>query len=571
VSIAHFFRRRRFFLFNIYFGLNLNKVLFCFCVFISLSYFAFSQTESKIENEYGGRVGKIYIDNQRVFEKDDADWFFAAPLLNALHFRTRPFIIEDELLFAPDEPIDEQKLYESERNLRRLGIFTDVKIELEGGTRDEWDVYVITKDRWSTVPAVAFSVGGGVSNLGGKLEEKNLFGINGKLEVEGIYRTENEIGWQGRTSFYKERLFRSELAIDAEVLANRFKTDRRASLFKPFRTIASQYSYGVSVESNFGSDFLYGRFGDSIRLLNFHENKFYGWFTKAWLKKDKVYATLYMDYHDVFRGDALYRRAFDNTGKVLMAFSSTSEKYKTTRKANFFLEEDFQLGGYGTAILGKIFPIGNPPPGVEGESMYYVSATGEQSYFDKNWYLFARLGAGTGFQQNNAKYTFQEFLGLGYYRFNDDLLLATRVKQETAWNWGALRQLVMDNDQGLRGFEVNRLTGDNRLLANIELRGFLDKAFWIFQFSGVAFYDIGTVWNTNSQIWDSKFYSSGGLGIRLHNTKGIGDGNTIRVDFAYNFSDNKFGGIIITSRQLFSVFGNHPFRLPAVLGTQYDN
>lgn len=45
------------------------------------------------------RVGEIYIERLDVFERNDADWFFLSPLLNAFHTRTKEYIIRDELLF----------------------------------------------------------------------------------------------------------------------------------------------------------------------------------------------------------------------------------------------------------------------------------------------------------------------------------------------------------------------------------------------------------------------------------------------------------------------------------------
>ena len=42
------------------------------------------------------------------------------------------------------------------------------------------------------------------------------------------------------------------------------------------------------------------------------------------------------------------------------------------------------------------------------------------------------------------------------------------------------------------------------------------------------------------------------------------------IDFAWNFDENRFGGIIFTSEQLFSAFKNHNFRLPTLFGREFN-
>ena len=54
-----------------------------------------------------------------------------------------------------------------------------------------------------------------------------------------------------------------------------------------------------------------------------------------------------------------FRRAMDNSGKFLLAFSSVAQDYIETTKLNSYNTEDFPEGGWGTAVLGKIFPIGS--------------------------------------------------------------------------------------------------------------------------------------------------------------------------------------------------------------------
>ncbi len=76
-------------------------------------------------------VNDIFIQRYNVFEENDKDWFFAAPLLNFFHSETKEYVIRDELLFKKGFTTTDEYLYETERNLRATGLFTSVVIELD--------------------------------------------------------------------------------------------------------------------------------------------------------------------------------------------------------------------------------------------------------------------------------------------------------------------------------------------------------------------------------------------------------------------------------------------------------
>lgn len=71
----------------------------------------------------------------------------------------------------------------------------------------------------------------------------------------------------------------------------------------------------------------------------------------------------------------------------------------------------------------------------------------QQSVAIGQGYIFGQLSGASGFERGNPRYTYQEFAGVGHYRFSDKFLIASRVRQQTVWNWNAFRQLILDNDQ----------------------------------------------------------------------------------------------------------------------------
>jgi len=510
------------------------------------------------------RIGNVFIERYDVFEKADRDWFFGAPLLNALHTKTQSYVIEDELLFRRDDIIDEDYLLETERNLRATGLFTKVKIEIDSVKDNTYDIFVVTKDRWSLYPSILFGTGGGATNYGGRLQEFNLFGTGTYIGGDILHRGESEIGWQGLFQLSQRRLFRSSISLNFSLLANQYRTGQNLELAKHYLALDDRFSYGIASVNQFGKDFLFYNDG-GLQLAQLDETIITSWFSRAWWRDDRVFFTAMTEYHRADRGEDKYNRAFDNSGKILFAFSSVSQDYYAVDYVNSYFLEDLTIGGWGSAILGKVFPIGS-----KGESYYYVAGQGERSYYKNNIYLFGQLTGASAFARGTSYYTYQEFLGKGFYKFDKTALLAVNFRQQTVWNWWRIRQLILDNDIGLRGYELNSISGDNRIIGNVEFRYFPNIKLWLFNLSGVIFYDIGSAWFQDTKLSKARFYSSAGSGIRIHFNKSDNPKHILRVDFAYNFAQQKFGGILIGTEQAFSAFKNHVFSLPKIFGLEFD-
>ncbi len=514
----------------------------------------------KLDAQY--YINEIFLEQKPVFDTSANKRFFGSEFLNSLHIQTKPFIIDDELIFSPGDKIDIDLITETERNLRALDLFSDIKIEFDSVDHDRFDVYIIARDRWSTFPIPLFGASGGEYNYGGRIEELNFLGYGYKIKVEGLYRTENNIGLAAYFNLQKKRLFRSEYYLNYEILSSKIRTEQKFELSKPYRTLSTDYSYGLTGLISSGNDFDF-YFRDKVTKYPYRDKNLKFWLSRAWMRKDRVFATLYLEYSDAERG--LYRRAYDNSGKIFISFSSIAQDFYQVSKINGYQVEDLSVGGWGRAILGKIFPIGS-----KGEAVYYAGGQGEQSYYTGELYLFGQISAGSGFVQDYGIYTYQEFLGLGFYRVTPEILLTGRFRQQTVWNWYAHRQLILDSDTGLRGYEANSFAGDNRIVANVEFRLFPDIRVFAFALGATFFYDIGTVWNQDTKIFKTRWHNSIGFGLRFCDPNSTGKNSVYRLDFAFNFDKMKFGSIIFTSDQLFSAIANHIWRIPEIFGSELD-
>ena len=548
--------------------MNIKSIL-TFCLLLTALISA--SVNASAENT---RIGEIFLDKRNVFDSTQHDWFFAAHLANSFHFVTHTYFIEDELLFEAGDYLNPDNVYETERNLRASGLFSNVSITVDSLNPMVSNLYVKTQDRWSTRPSFLFGTGGNSENIGGRLEELNFLGTGTRISVEALHRTEHNTGWQGTVELNQKRFFRTPLALDFSLMSNKFRTEEFLKIENPYRNLDSRFYYGASVTNNYGYDFLYhsefvSSDPNSYKLASFHDRKLTGWFSMAWRKEDRVFLTVLTELDNVKRLSDDYIRAYDNSGKFLMAFSSSSETYIKTNKLNGYFDEDLPVGGWGSAILGKIFRVGG-----KGEDLFYLAAQGERSYLSDNekLYAFGQITGASSITNSQGKYTYQEFLGTAFYRFTDNFLVTSRIRQQTVWNWAdALRQLVLDNEHGIRGLDYNKFSGDNRIIANTEFRFFPDWNVWIVKLGTTAFWDCGSAWRRGVHLNQTQWQNTIGFGFRIFDMKSSGTNGILRLDFAYNVTEKKFAGIVFSSDQLFSAFNLHNFRLPEVYGLEFDH
>ena len=510
-------------------------------------------------------VRDVIYDQRDVFDPTQDDWFFGAKAMNALHVVTKPYILEDELLLRYGDEVDPVRVLETERVLRRSQLFSKVQVIPVPVGEDSVDLVVYAQDQWSLRPDLLFGTGGGITNIGARLSELNFLGTATQIMGQGIYRTENDIGWEGAIRVSQRRLFRSQLGFTGFLQATRFRTDQSVEFFKPFRNISTPWAFSISGYNAFGQDFAY--LPDTTLLLPFKDRNLNAWVSNSYGDEDRLFVSGAGRITDIQRGLPESRQAFDNTGHLLVAFSSIRQEFSRSAFLNGYETEDVMEGGWGSAIIGRVFSMGNG-----GETFWYIGGVGEQSWFPtKDLYLYGTIAAGSGFTSNaQARYTYLEINGLGHARIGDHFVLASRIRTQTAWNWNAYRQLILDFETGLRGYDANQLAGENRLIANVEWRWFPKWRVWILGLSAVAFYDVGSVWNQGDDFLNSRYRSAVGLGFRIHNLKASGRDAIFRFDFAMNLDENKFSGLIFSTNQLFSAFGSHRYKAPDVLGREID-
>lgn len=128
-------------------------------------------------------IDTIIVENHNVFDKKDGAPDWVANLANGLHLRTRQWVIRRRLLLSRGDRFDPARMEESERALRTLGVFRQVRVDtlrLEDG---RLGLRAVTSDGWSTQPQASFTSAGGDQTWSLGLIERNFLGTATELAL----------------------------------------------------------------------------------------------------------------------------------------------------------------------------------------------------------------------------------------------------------------------------------------------------------------------------------------------------------------------------------------------------
>jgi hypothetical protein len=130
-------------------------------------------------------IDTIVVDNRTIFEPLGDAPGIVERLGDALHVRTRASVIRRTLFFDQGDPYDSARVLESERALRGLQVFRDVRLDTMS-VDGKFAVKVTTADGWSTRPQVGFASAAGDVSWDVGVVERNLFGT--AMHVTADYR-----------------------------------------------------------------------------------------------------------------------------------------------------------------------------------------------------------------------------------------------------------------------------------------------------------------------------------------------------------------------------------------------
>lgn len=199
-------------------------------------------------------IEHVQVERRSVFDPDELG-FWPLRIVNKLHITTRPYVVRRELLFARGERYDSARVAESERNLRRLGVFRLADID-SFSTDSGLVVRVTTRDGWSTRPDFRFRSTGGDVAYTVALIEDNLLGTATQASL--LYQ-KNPDRSTTTLGFRQPRLINNTVGLNATV-QDRSDGELAAAWFgKPFFSLADRTSWSLEGDTR------------SERILRFRE------------------------------------------------------------------------------------------------------------------------------------------------------------------------------------------------------------------------------------------------------------------------------------------------------------
>ena len=537
-----------------------------------------------------GRIGAVQIENASIFDEADPDldtrfrWAYRAA--NALHVRTRTWVIRRELLFHPGDCLDPFLLAESERLLRSYDFLSDVDITSEPQPDGTFLVRVHTRDEWST--RVDVRLGSGLSVDGVRLTEENVLGSGQSL---GAFYLARELDREYGLSYYTPQVLGTRWDLSVEAGQTRPGTFLRQAISYPyvgevshwagrqgFRREDRFFNYITSDDPGLRASHVLlpvreklfdaavvrriGRPGNMALLgaaLTYQELSYPG-------APELAPAGRYADrvpLDDSTRARLLpHAEELDNIRAFLLLGHRTVE-WETRRGLNSFQgEEDVRLGAETGIAIGRSLPsLENDDDLYTTLSLYTGAAAGDALFI-----LQARadarrdLNAPAGRSEWEDVYAEAELLAyLKPTRMPRHTLLL-RAAGVGGWHTRTPFQLTLGGDHALRGYDPERYPGGRRLVVNLEERVYFG---WplrsVLDMGGAAFVDAGRIWQGDVPFGvSSEWRASAGFGLRA--SFPAGGRSSYRVDIAWPLAQGARLGDFRLMLSLGDVIGLNPKR-----------
>ncbi len=493
--------------------------------------------------EEPSRIGRIRVTSSDVFGPEDTARGFIYRGANALHVVTRESTIRRFLLFDEGDPYEPDRLAESERNLRALGLFRSVSV-VAGETQDGVvDVDVVTQDAWTVEVGLSAGSGGGAAHGGIALGEKNFLGTASELrfafaaDQDRTYRSielltpnfllpyttahvlygNNSDGYARQ--FELDRTFYSTAAPwAADVSVSDLKRDEFHYLeggavestyaARRFRLVAS---YGIALAARdenasrltLGIDFRQDRFGPSDAAADFiPPDRLFRYVVLQW-------ETLHADF-------------------LKWNYVNHDERY-----------EDITVGPRLLLRVGlspRAFGVPETTELVGGE-IGTGTRIGANGFLQSKAAFETRLNHG---RMENATVA-ANLLYVHRFASNPKQTLLAQVSGLRGWNIDPDVQIFADAQAGLRGYQLRAFEGDGRVIVNVEHRVFSGwQWFGLISPGLAAFVDAGLVGSPANPMRLGEIKVDAGIGLRLA-MSWAPVMNVFRLDAAYAFQRDPTG------------------------------
>lgn len=488
-------------------------------------------------------IAEIEVERGPVFTEEDPlpDWLPAATV-NRLHPLSRPGLIEQELLFAVGEPLDRERVQETLRNLRALGVLRREEIVCEPLPDHRVRVKVATRDAWSLEPILDLQVvdAGTAWTVG--LRESNLLGRGKELRATFANRFgDPQIG----VSYLDPRILGSRWQWSLSGLDFGSGESAAVALAHPFYSLETRWAGGLSASHRRGDEVL---IDDGVTINQYRARR-------QTLQGEVGYAPV-AGAPVVHRVGLFVRRSerdFQATAKTVAALPTDRDEatvgvtsrrlvvdYVTERRVDHFDRPEYvNLGndlalevGVSADALGAdddevIFAVSDQQGVALREGAFLQGSLAASGRLHDDRVDNLQIGAGL---VGVVRETPLDGAGLHHtFVGRSDVLFTDRLDDD--------RFLSLGESTGLRGYTNHAITGKRRLRATVEDRIFADRQIaHLIALGAIAFVDTGYVWEGRESIDLGDLATGAGFGLRLAWPAAASE-QVVRLDVAWPLRD----------------------------------
>ncbi len=482
----------------------------------------------------GAVIGEIRIENRNIFNLEDEKENNALfRLANALHIRTRPSVIERQLLFKSGERVSERLIEETERLLRTNRFVYEVSIRPIAYRDGVVDIEVRTRDTWSLAPGISFSRTGGANRRVSSLREFNALGTGvfvGFVRTSDVDRTASEYRVTQRHAFGGWGIVDFATAQLSDGKRESFE------LARPFYALDTETAGGISasrdtrVDSQFAGGTLVGQYRHSQERAEAYG----GWsrgLVDGWAQRYALGAS-YESHRYAFEPDrpAPPQLPADQTyAAPFFRYEIVQDDFEKVRNRDQIARPEFFAMGFQSLVQ-----IGRALTGLGStRSLWTYSGRASNGFkvFGGNALLASTTVSGT-----HGEVEGQSFGGsLRFYgRKRERSLFFASLSADIAHDPDLSDPLLLGGDNGMRGYPLRYQSGDRRVVLTLEERGYTDLyVFQLFRIGGAIFWDIGRAWGGQSPATArSGWLTDVGFGLRILSAR-TAFGNVLHADFAF--------------------------------------
>jgi hypothetical protein len=488
-------------------------------------------------------IAEVEVERGPVFTEDDAlpDWLPAATV-NRLHPLSRPGLIEQELLFAVGEPLDRERIAETLRNLRALGVLRREEIVCEPLADGRVRVKVATRDAWSLEPIVDLQVvdAGTAWTVG--LRESNLLGRGKELRATFANRFgDPQIG----VSYLDPRILGSRWQWSLSGLDFGSGESVVTGLAHPFYSLETRWAGGLSANHRRGDE---ARYEDGVAVHQYRARR-------ETVRGDVGYAPV-AGAPVVHRVGLFVRRserAFQPTEETVATLPTDRDEsavgvtyrrlgvdYVTERRVDHFdrpeyvnlgndlaLELGLSAEGLGADDDEVLFAVSDQQGVALREGAFLQGSLSASGRLHDDRVDNLQIGAGL---LGVVRETPLDGVGLRHTLVaRADGLFTDRLDDD--------RFLSVGESTGLRGYNNHAITGKHRLRATLEDRIFADRQIaHLVALGAIVFADTGYVWEGRESLDLGDLANGAGFGLRLAWPAAASE-QVVRLDVAWPLND----------------------------------